>query len=947
MRIRTKIFLSFFIIGLILTVSSSIVFNISSASKLKVSINEHLETAAQDEANSINSYFSGRKGDISVLSKSLAVKKALDKKTLSYTNLAKTKIKQKSKSTAKEVENYLREHPDKTIKDLQSDSQFQEIAVQQVGETGYTALTDYETLIARFHKNSEIVNLDLHTLASKLPGFWSVMSKTEGGKIAEGFYDWEESNGSIKKKYMYISIVDVKTADDVGLSVAATTYLDEYGPTMTLLGDSVEYIQNFQKAYDYKDVFLVGAAGDIWWTVKKESELGTNLIKGSFKDTNLAKAFQEAKSSGEVTVSDYEIHIHDNRPVFFIAAPVYNSSKLIGVVISEVNIDQIDEIMQESTGLGETGETYLVGQDYLMRSDSRFSEESTILKQKVETENARNCFLDANLPEERDEVESHKVNISINYRGVSILGAHVYLPELKMALLAEIDESEALAPLNELLLISLLIGLVLIILIFLASYRISSFIGEPVRKLRRGMKIVQKGDLNYKVGTKSKDEIGQLSRSFDEMTTAIKKSRAEVDKKVKKQTQEIVATTEKIENQQKATLNILEDVEEEKDKVSKEKEKINTILYGIGDGVFVIDKDYKITIFNQVASDISGFTPKEAIGKKYNQILKFIYEKNGKVNDKFVKQAFATGKITAMANHTMLVRKNGENIPVADSAAPLKNKKGVVIGCVVVFRDVTEERQIAQMKDDFLSIASHELRTPMTAIKGFLDMVIKGEVGKVSNPKIKEYLELAYDGNDRMIKLVNDMLNASRIEAGRMKFILEDVQVEKIIQESVTELTEIARPAKIYLKFKKPKKSLSKIIAAKDKVRMVLSNLIGNAIKFTEKGGVTVSVEEKEKNIIVHIKDTGVGIAKEDLKKLFKKFSQVDASISRSGKGTGLGLYISKRIVNKLGGKIWIDSKGLGKGTTTSFSLPIKGSSVSKKAVAAIKREAMKIPDQK
>ena len=148
---------------------------------------------------------------------------------------AQKAIKQKAEDVAKQVEIYIKSNPELTVLDLQNDSYFQNIAVQPVGKIGYTALTDYNTLICKFHKNPAIINLQLKTLAEKLPGFWSIMSKTKGGYEAEGTYDWEEADGTIKQKYMYIALVNAKTADGVGLSVAATTYLDEYEETASEL----------------------------------------------------------------------------------------------------------------------------------------------------------------------------------------------------------------------------------------------------------------------------------------------------------------------------------------------------------------------------------------------------------------------------------------------------------------------------------------------------------------------------------------------------------------------------------------------------------------------------------------------------------------------------------------------------------------------------------------
>jgi HAMP domain-containing protein len=147
-------------------------------------------------------------------------------------DLAAKIITQKAVDVAKQVEIYLKDHPKMTIKDLQADSYFQGIAVQSVGQKGYTALTDVDTLTCRFHKSPKIVNMDLSGLATPYPGFWGIMSKTKGGVPAEGFYKWMETSGDLKgqetNKYMYIAIVNGKTADDVTLSVAATTYVDEF-----------------------------------------------------------------------------------------------------------------------------------------------------------------------------------------------------------------------------------------------------------------------------------------------------------------------------------------------------------------------------------------------------------------------------------------------------------------------------------------------------------------------------------------------------------------------------------------------------------------------------------------------------------------------------------------------------------------------------------------------
>mgnify|MGYP000713434940 CR=1 FL=1 len=443
-------------------------------------------------------------------------------------------------------------------------------------------------------------------------------------------------------------------------------------------------------------------------------------------------------------------------PIIFVSAPITKDNKVLGVVVIRLGVEGLFEITKERTGLGKTGEVYLVNRDGYMITPSRFQED-VVLKQKVDTVNYRNCF-----GMKSEEHLGHKeFDVFENYRGAPVLGTHVRIPEMNWCLLAEIDESEALEPVNRILWASILFGLDILLIVFLIAGWIAQRISEPIKKLQKGIEIIEKGNLDYKVGIKTKNEIGQLSRSFDKMVASIKKSRAEIDRKVKQQTHEIRKSRKKLEEQQKAILNVLEDVEEEKVKIEQERSKLDIILQGIGDGVFVVDKNYRITLFNKVAANISGFTAREAIGKKYDKVLKFVYEKNEKASNKFIKEAITTGKITTMSNHTVLVSKKGSKIPVADSAASLRNKKGEIIGCVVVFRDVTKERELDQRKSEFISITSHQLRTPLSAMKWLLEMLLAGDMGKLK----KEQAEITndiYQSNQRMIKLVNDLLTVSR-----------------------------------------------------------------------------------------------------------------------------------------------------------------------------------------
>lgn len=627
-----------------------------------------------------------------------------------------------------------------------------------------------------------------------------------------------------------------------------------------------------------------------------------------------------------------------------IATPVKDGGEVIGVLVVRVDFDKFFKSLIDNADTEGVDRIFAINSSgYLISKLDEF-DNGEILLNKVDADPPNACV--AEIAQNKSSYEP-QIIVGRSFKNDTVIASYMPIKVTNWCIVVTEAESVALASTNyEIkLFIFLLIGAVLIF--YFAGYFFSIGITKPLEDLKTSAEIIAGGDLKRDVIINSNDEVGQLSRSFDSMIKAIIASRSEVDKKVFEQTQEITEKAAYMENQQKAVLNILEDIDEERQNVSQERDKIDAILHSIGDGVFVVDENLKILIFNSVAEKLSGYSADEAIGKIYSEVLKFSFEDSGEVNNKFITEAIKTGKVREMANHTQLTDKTGKKIPVADSAAPIRNADGSIAGCVVVFRDVSKEREIANMKDEFLSIASHELRTPMTAIKGFLDMVIKEEVGKISTAKMKEYLELAYNGNERNIKLVNDLLNVSRIEAGRMKFDLSDIQMEKIIEQTIVDLSDISHTKSLYLKFEKPKKPLPVVVGAADKIQLVLTNLVSNALKFTEKGEVNIRTEADKKLVTVHVQDTGAGIAEEDQDKLFQKFSQIDTTISGSVKGTGLGLYISKMIVEKSGGRIWCESEGKGRGSTFSFSLPIKDTEASKEVVKTIQKEVHEHPDQK
>jgi PAS domain S-box-containing protein len=349
--------------------------------------------------------------------------------------------------------------------------------------------------------------------------------------------------------------------------------------------------------------------------------------------------------------------------------------------------------------------------------------------------------------------------------------------------------------------------------------------------------------------------------------------------------------------------------------------------------VFAVDVRGRITVFNPAAQRISGVSATDAIGRHHSEVLHFKYEKTGKVNDAFIKKALA-GHLTSMANHTVIVQPNGVQIPVADSAAPIRNASGEMLGAIVVFRDVSTEHQLDKAKTEFVSLASHQLRTPLSAINWYGEMLLNGDAGKLNKDQ-HIYIKEIYEGSQRMVELVNALLDVSRLEIGKLINRPEPTDVRDIV-ESITKELEVSIKDKKLILHRNILK-IPSVTADPKQLRMIVQNLMSNAVKYTtEKDSVSVTLRTATisdmhaaglKNTDVphwffSVQDNGYGIPDNQKSKIFSKLYRADNVRKLDVEGTGLGLYIVKEVVEKMSGKVWFDSTE-GKGSTFFVVAPI------------------------
>ncbi|MBD3245353.1 MAG: PAS domain-containing protein [Candidatus Moranbacteria bacterium] len=319
---------------------------------------------------------------------------------------------------------------------------------------------------------------------------------------------------------------------------------------------------------------------------------------------------------------------------------------------------------------------------------------------------------------------------------------------------------------------------------------------------------------------------------------------------------------------------------------------------------------------------LSGFTQKDAIGKHYSKIFRLTLEKNNPLKKDFIKEVLKTGKSQTITNDALLKNKNNQYIPIADSAAPLKNHKDEIMGCVVVFRDATKERELDRAKTEMISLASHQLRTPLASINWYIEMLLNEDAGKITREQ-RSYMNEIFSSTKRMTNLVSALLNVSRIELGTLAIDPENVSLSKIMDSAIKELAHQIKNKE--LKLVKKYKKTPKVIIDPNLIRIVFLNLVSNSVKYTPpKGKIEISIEPKKENVLITIKDNGYGIPEEQQDKIFKKMFRADNVMEKETDGTGLGLYIVKSIINQSNGRIWFESQK-DKGTTFFIELPQKG----------------------
>jgi PAS domain S-box-containing protein len=582
------------------------------------------------------------------------------------------------------------------------------------------------------------------------------------------------------------------------------------------------------------------------------------------------------------------------RPGMTAAAPIHSlDERVIAVLAGPLNMDEMEAIILRRSGLHQTDDAYLVNTSNLFVTQPRLNPDPSVLQRGVHTEAVNLCLAHTN-----------SVIAAPDYRDIPAFIVYRWLPDRQLCLVVKIDQVEALAPSHALAGAMTLTGGLVFLVGSMAALVMSRSIARPVRQLALGAERIGHGHLETRIEVRSQDEIGKLGMAFNEMAAAIGGKEAQL---------------------RQAAADLEQRVEERTTELRVSEERYRILAETSPDMIFVIDRQDKVQYVNTLAARQFGKTPEQVIGKARTELFPpGVAEGQAAGLQQVLKSAEQVSSESAIVFP-------GGHLWLDTQLVPLRNEAGEVIAVMGVSRDITErkvaEENLKKAVDDldrsnaelerFAYVASHDLQEPLRMVTSYLQLLERRYKDKLEGDAL-EFINYAVDGANRMKTLIGDLLAYSRV--GTRGKVLSTIDCEEILENVLNALQVSIEESKARVTHD----PLPKVMADNTQLESLFQNLIGNAIKFHGRKNpkIHVGVTRSEKDWIFSVKDNGIGIDPQYFERIFIIFQRLHNRQEYAG--TGIGLAISKRIVERHGGRIWIESEPE-KGSTFFFTLPIIG----------------------
>lgn len=580
------------------------------------------------------------------------------------------------------------------------------------------------------------------------------------------------------------------------------------------------------------------------------------------------------------------ITIEGDASLQLLVGPVTVAKKPIAYAIIAHHTNTLTTILQDYSELGDKGETFLAQKD-------TSGEFRSLLRLRFGVDRANSQLPASAVPDPAATGDKARSVTTLDYRKRQAIATSLAVPGTNWILVTSTDADEILAPVSDMRMFSIIVIASASLVVILLALWLSRYITRPIRTFTDTVDAIRSGNQTLRVDIRTHDEIASLASSFNNLLDEVNSSHGTVE-----------------------STNL---------ELRHEQARLKASIDSLDAGFIMTDTNQNILMLNKAArtiisrglpahrgeTDWTTQTISRALGSGFNfteDITKTVQEGIAVEHN----EVDFLGRVLRIFMAPIIDRETGDEI--------------ARLGTAILIEDITEEKVLQRSRDEFFSIASHELRTPLTAIRGNANLIRQFYAPKVGDAEFDQMMDDIESSSIRLTEIVNDFLDVSRLEQGKLAFKLESFDFMRILESVIYETASVANQKGVkVISDKAAFGTLPQVVGDQNRVKQVLYNLVGNALKFTENGQVAIRQEVIDNKLKIFVTDTGPGISDQGQQLLFHKFQQAGESLFTrdTSRGTGLGLYISKLLLSHMGGAITLEHSELGKGTTFAFTLPL------------------------